>query len=147
MPQVAPSCLAVAGQLGHAPERKDLQWSGRPQQSRANAPPGPWPPGQGPRAAGERNTLRSGADDRPYRAVDFDVVDAVCAVAGDRSLPPAQIALGWLLTKPGVTAPIVGATKAHHLDDAIAALELTMTDDEVARLEWPHMPHSDGHYT
>jgi aryl-alcohol dehydrogenase-like predicted oxidoreductase len=55
-------------------------------------------------------------------------------------LPPAQIAPAWLLAKPGVTAPIVGATKAHHLDDAIAALELTMTDDEVARLELPHMP-------
>jgi aryl-alcohol dehydrogenase-like predicted oxidoreductase len=89
-------------------------------------------------------TVRAGNDplaDELYGGTDFDVVDAVCAVAGARGLPPAQIALAWLLGKPAVTAPIVGATKLAHLDDAIAAVELTLTDDEVAVLEAPYKPH------
>src|SRR6266511_2860449 len=58
-----------------------------------------------------------------------------------RGLPPAQIALAWLLGKPAVTAPIVGATKLRHLDDAIAAVDLPLSEDEVARLEAPYRPH------
>src|SRR6266496_3472708 len=61
--------------------------------------------------------------------------------AGERGLPPAQIALAWLLGKPAVTAPIVGATKLRHLDDAIAAVDLPLSEDEVARLEAPYRPH------
>jgi aryl-alcohol dehydrogenase-like predicted oxidoreductase len=76
-----------------------------------------------------------------YGDEDFDVVDAVRAVAAERDLPPARIALAWLLGKPAVTAPIVGATKLHHLDDAVAAVGVTLSEDEVARLERPYRPH------
>jgi aryl-alcohol dehydrogenase-like predicted oxidoreductase len=69
------------------------------------------------------------------------VVDALQVVAGERGVPPAQVALAWLLGKPGVTAPIVGATKLQHIDDAIAALELTLSADEVEHLEAPYRPH------
>jgi 1-deoxyxylulose-5-phosphate synthase len=57
-------------------------------------------------------------------------------------VPMAQVALAWVLQKPGVTAPIVGASKAHHLDDAVAALSLKLTDEEVKRLEEPYVPHA-----
>jgi 1-deoxyxylulose-5-phosphate synthase len=98
--------------------------------------------------SGERHTLRSGTDDLfRSRAADFDVVDTVHAIAFQRSLPPAQIALAWLIRQPGVSAPIIGATKPRHLDEAIPALEVAMTDDETARLEAPYSPHSDGDYT
>ena len=72
---------------------------------------------------------------------DQKVVDAVSEIATERALPRAQVALAWLLTKTGVTAPIVGATKAAQLDDAIAALEVRLTADEIARLEAPYVPH------
>lgn len=72
---------------------------------------------------------------------DHAVVDMVGAVAAERDLPRAQIALAWLLAKPGVTAPIIGATKTAHLDDAIAALSVTLSDDEIARLESSYVPH------
>jgi aryl-alcohol dehydrogenase-like predicted oxidoreductase len=98
--------------------------------------------------SGERHTLRSGTDDLfRSRAADFDVVDTVHAIAIERSLPPAQIALAWLVGQPGVSAPIIGATKPHHLNEAIPALEVAMTDDETARLEAPYSPHADGDYT
>ncbi len=58
-----------------------------------------------------------------------------------RDVPPARIALAWLLHKPGVTSPIVGATKVEHLDDAIAAEGLSLSDEEIARLEEPYVPH------
>ena len=59
---------------------------------------------------------------------------------------PAQVALAWLLHKPGVTAPIVGATKAQHIDDALAAEQLELSDEEIARLEEPYVPHAvSGH--
>jgi aryl-alcohol dehydrogenase-like predicted oxidoreductase len=93
---------------------------------------------------GVRHTVRAGSDafaDRLYDEADFDVVDAVRAVAGERDLPPAQIALAWLLENPAVSAPIVGATKLHHLDDAVAAVEVTLSAEEVARLEAPYRPH------
>src|SRR5947209_7895351 len=82
-----------------------------------------------------RNTVRAKSDlyaDALYTEADFDVVDAVKAVAAERGLPPARIALAWLLSKPVVTAPIVGATKLGHLDDAIAAVDVKLSDDEVA---------------
>ena len=94
---------------------------------------------------GERNTTRAGSDpfsDSLYAAdSDFDVVDRVAQVAADRGVPPAQVALAWLLRKPGVTAPIVGATKPGHLQDALAAEQLELSDEEVARLEEPYVPH------
>jgi len=69
-----------------------------------------------------------------------DIVDAVGAIADRRNLPRAQVALAWLLAQPGVSAPIVGATKPHHLDDAIAALEVQLDDDELAALAAPYRP-------
>jgi aryl-alcohol dehydrogenase-like predicted oxidoreductase len=94
---------------------------------------------------GERRTRRSESDplqDEWYgRPEDFDVVDRVLELAGARGVPPAQIALAWLLHKPGVTAPIVGATKLDHVEDALAAAELTLSADEIARLEEPYRPH------
>jgi aryl-alcohol dehydrogenase-like predicted oxidoreductase len=93
---------------------------------------------------GQRHTVRAGTDplaDDLYSDADFDVVDAVRAVADERGLPPAQIALAWLLGKPVVSAPIIGATKLRHLDDAMAAVDVTLTEAEVARLEAPYQPH------
>jgi aryl-alcohol dehydrogenase-like predicted oxidoreductase len=93
---------------------------------------------------GEQRTVRAGTDplaDEMYNDDDFDVVDVVRAVAAERALPPAQIALAWLLDKPAVTAPVVGATKLRHLEDAIAAVDVTLSEDEVARLEAPYRPH------
>ena len=94
---------------------------------------------------GERLTTRAGTDefaDALYDPeVDFAVVDAVSAVAAERGVPNAQVALAWLLGKPGVTAPIVGATKLEHVEDALAALELQLGEDEIARLEAPYVPH------
>ena len=93
---------------------------------------------------GQRRTVRAGTDplaDEMYVDDDFDVVDAVRAVAAERGLPPAQVALAWLLGRPAVTAPIVGATRARHLEDAVAAVEVTLSEAEVARLEAPYRPH------
>lgn len=72
---------------------------------------------------------------------DRAVVDRVAEVAARRGVPMAQVALAWVLQKPGVTAPIVGASKPYHLEDAVAALSLKLTDDEVKRLEAPYVPH------
>jgi aryl-alcohol dehydrogenase-like predicted oxidoreductase len=69
------------------------------------------------------------------------VVDAVRTVATQRDLPPAQIAMAWLLGKPGVSAPIVGATQLRHLEDAVAATGVRLTEDEVRALEAPYRPH------
>jgi aryl-alcohol dehydrogenase (NADP+) len=77
-----------------------------------------------------------------YDEGDRAVVDAVAAVAQARGVPRAQVALAWLAGRPGVTAPIVGATKPEHLDDAVSALDLDLTDDEVARLEAAYRPHA-----
>ena len=77
-----------------------------------------------------------------YREGDREIVAAVAAVAEERGVPRAQVALAWLLSRPQVSAPIVGVTKAHHLDDAIAALQIELTEDEVARLEQPYEPHA-----
>jgi len=82
-------------------------------------------------------TLYAGTAD-----ADRKVVEAVAEIARARGLPRAQIALAWVLDKPEVSAPIVGASKAGHLEDAIAALELELTDDEIERLEAPYIPHA-----
>ena len=75
-------------------------------------------------------------------AADARVIDAVGQVAGERGIPRAQVALAWLLARPGVTAPIVGASKPRHLADAIAALSVTLADDETRRLEEHYAPHA-----
>lgn len=93
---------------------------------------------------GVRHTVRAGSDplgEEMYTDDDFDVVDAVAAVAAERGVPMAQVALAWLLARPGVSAPIVGATRTAHLDDAVAAVELELSDEEIARLEKPYQPH------
>jgi len=100
---------------------------------------------------GERHTTRSGSDpftDYLYsQPSDFDVVDRVAEVAAERGVPAAQVALAWLLHRPGVTAPIVGATKLAHLTDALAAETLSLSAEEMARLEEPYLPHPVlGHF-
>ncbi len=100
--------------------------------------------------AGERLTTRAESDpfgDSLYvPEVDFDVVDRVDEVAGERGVPSAQVALAWLLSRPGVTAPIVGATRVAHVEDALAAEELELTPDEIVRLEEAYAPHAvSGH--
>jgi aryl-alcohol dehydrogenase-like predicted oxidoreductase len=72
---------------------------------------------------------------------DRQVVERVAQVAAARALPRAQIALAWLLHKAVVTAPIVGASKPQHLEDAVAALSLALTEGEIAALEEPYVPH------
>jgi aryl-alcohol dehydrogenase-like predicted oxidoreductase len=93
----------------------------------------------------ERRTARAETDafaEQLYgRPEDFDVVDRVAEVAAERGVSAAQVSLAWLLHKPGVTAPIVGATKLDHLEDALAAAELTLSAGEIARLEEPYRPH------
>jgi aryl-alcohol dehydrogenase-like predicted oxidoreductase len=73
---------------------------------------------------------------------DKKVADRVAEVAKARGVPRAQIALAWLLSKPVITAPIVGATKLHHLDDAIAAINVKLSAEEIAALEQPYVPHA-----
>ncbi len=76
-----------------------------------------------------------------YQDSDFAVVERLTEVAKKRGVPNAQLALAWLLQQPGVTAPIIGASKPHHLDDAIAALDLKLTAEELKALEEPYRPH------
>jgi aryl-alcohol dehydrogenase-like predicted oxidoreductase len=93
---------------------------------------------------GTETTTRSTNDpyaSELYDESDYAVVDAVQAVAEARGVPMAQVSLAWLLSKPGVTAPIFGATKPRHIDDALAAEQLELTAEEVAALEAPYRPH------
>jgi aryl-alcohol dehydrogenase-like predicted oxidoreductase len=94
---------------------------------------------------GERRTTRAGDDplsDQRYNTeADFQVADRVAEVAAARGVPPAQVALAWLLSRPGVTAPIVGATRLGHIADALDAERLTLTAEEVRGLEEPYVPH------
>ena len=94
---------------------------------------------------GRGETTRSLSDDYArelyYRASDFDVLDRVLALAEQRGVKPVQIALAWLLHRPGITAPIIDATRMQHLDDALAALSVTLSPDDMAFLEEPYQPH------
>jgi aryl-alcohol dehydrogenase (NADP+) len=107
----------------------------------------PWSPLARGLLAGSRKakTKRAQHDDYAHklytREADDRVIDCVAHVAKERGAPPAQVALSWLLHKPGVTAPIVGATKKHHLEDAVAAVSLQLTPQEVSRLESVYEPH------
>lgn len=93
------------------------------------------------------NTARSKTDfyaQRLYSAMETNdraIVEAVAAVANERGVPRAQVALAWLLSTRGVTAPIIGASKLQHISDAIAALDLQLSAGERARLETPYVPH------
>jgi aryl-alcohol dehydrogenase-like predicted oxidoreductase len=94
----------------------------------------------------ERNeTLRARTDDfgkSLYNAdSDFDIVDRLSEVASKRELPDSQVALAWLLGKPAVTSPIIGASKPGHLEDAVASLSIKLTETEIARLEELYQPH------
>jgi 1-deoxyxylulose-5-phosphate synthase len=111
----------------------------------------PWSPlargllagGVGP--SGERRTTRGGTDPflhSLYRPdLDLPVIERAGQVAAEQGVSSAQVALAWLLHKPGVTAPIVGATRLEHLEDALAAEQLELSEEEVARLEEPYVPH------
>jgi aryl-alcohol dehydrogenase-like predicted oxidoreductase len=96
-----------------------------------------------PREKSKGETTRSTThtvSDRLYTNVDWGVVDAVETVAKARGISMAQVGLAWLLSKPAVTAPIVGATKPKHLEDAVAALDVSLTAEEIAALESPYRP-------
>jgi aryl-alcohol dehydrogenase-like predicted oxidoreductase len=98
----------------------------------------------GTRTRDARATTRSRSDsiaDRYYGDADFDVVDAVREVADARGLPPAQVALAWLLHKSVITAPIIGATKPGHIEDAVAAVDVELSAAEIAALEAPYAAH------
>jgi 1-deoxyxylulose-5-phosphate synthase len=96
-------------------------------------------------SSGERLTTRANTDpfqDSLYRPdLDVPVIERVAKVAAGRGVSSAQVALAWLLHKPGVTAPIVGATKVEHVEDALAAAELSLEDAEIGQLEEPYVPH------
>ena len=98
------------------------------------------------RAVGEGDTARAKGDAFAHTLYfadsDFQVVDRVVALAQARGVKPAQIALAWLLHQPGVTAPIVGTTKVEQLDQAIAALDIILTPEELAQLEELYQPHT-----
>lgn len=102
------------------------------------------------RQAAEAHTTRAESDEFSRRLYDtpsdLDVADAVQRVADARGISPAEVALAWLLQKPGVAAPIVGATKLSHLDAALRALDVKLTPEEVKTLEEPYRPHAvKGH--
>lgn len=98
----------------------------------------PWKSESTKRAETDRfgNTMYSHTEES-----DHKVVDRLVEVAKKRGVPQAQVALAWLLGKPGVTAPIVGASKAHHLEDAVASLSIKLTPEEIKALEEPYTPH------
>jgi 1-deoxyxylulose-5-phosphate synthase len=107
----------------------------------------PWSPlargrlARGPQAGGTTRADTDSIANRMYTDADDAVVRAVADVAKARGLPPAQVALAWMLQREVVTAPIVGATKPGHVEDAVAALGVELGEDEVAALEAPYVPH------
>jgi len=107
----------------------------------------PWSPlarGLLARAGSPETTVRAETDHRQQQLyggeADAAVLDRVAAVARERGVPPAQVALAWLLHQPGVTAPIIGATKEHHVDDAVAAVDLSLSEKELELLAEPYRP-------
>ena len=112
----------------------------------------PWSPlargfltGTRKRSDGKSETTRARTDDFAhnlyYRESDFTVVDRVTEIATSRGVTNAQVALAWMLAKPVVSSPIIGASKPYQLEDALEALALKLTEDEVKRLEEPYEPH------
>jgi aryl-alcohol dehydrogenase (NADP+) len=112
----------------------------------------PWSPLARGFLAGNRTkenygeTVRAKTDDYAqklyYQESDFTVVQRVSEIAKKRAVPNAEVALAWILAQPGVTAPIIGASKMHHLEDAVSALKLKLTDEELRSLEEPYVPHA-----
>ena len=111
----------------------------------------PWSPLARGLLAGTRGrgdaggTVRAQTDDfarKLYDDSDFDVVDRVVEIARERGVPAAQVALAWLLAQPGVTAPIIGASKPEHLSQAVSALAVHLSEEERRRLEEPYRPHT-----
>ncbi|HEY4363699.1 MAG TPA: aldo/keto reductase [Bryobacteraceae bacterium] len=88
-----------------------------------------------------RAEVDSFAKEMYYSEADFQVADAVAEVAKNRGVSAAQVACAWVLQAPGVTAPIIGATKTHHLKDVIGAVDLQLTPEEIATLKKPYIPH------
>jgi aryl-alcohol dehydrogenase-like predicted oxidoreductase len=88
-----------------------------------------------------RSQVDTFAKEMYYREDDFEVADAVAAIAKQRNVSSAQVACAWVLQAPGITAPIVGATKPQHLRDVIGAVDLKLTAEEIAALEKPYRPH------
>ncbi|GAB3906425.1 aldo/keto reductase [Kibdelosporangium lantanae] len=106
----------------------------------------PWSPLARGRLARSGQTVRATSDPildiyEPHAEIDAPVIDALREVAEGRGVPAAQVALAWLMGKPGVTAPIIGATKLGHVEDAVAAEALELTADEVTRLEAQYRSH------
>jgi len=111
----------------------------------------PWSPLARGFLAGNRartgggETTRSKSDNLAenlyYRDEDFTIVDRAVEIARERGVKPVQIALAWIRRKPGITAPIIGATKMGYLDDAVGALDIALSDEEMKRLEEPYRPH------
>lgn len=111
----------------------------------------PWSPMARGFLAGNRDrkgggeTTRAKSDDFAehlyYREEDFTIAERVSEIAAERGVKPAQIALAWICRKPGIASPIIGATKMDYLDDAVGALEISLTEDEIKRLEEPYQPH------
>lgn len=111
----------------------------------------PWSPMARGFLAGNRSRDKSGDTTRSksdafahqlyYSDSDWQVLDAVLAVADRYGKTPAQIALAWMLKKPEITAPIIGASKMNHLDQAIEALDIQLTQDDIRELEAPYQPH------
>ncbi len=93
----------------------------------------------------EPPTIRARSDDFArrlyYHPEDYEVLDQVVAIAEERGVSPAQVALAWLLHKPGVTAPIIGARRLHHLEEAVAAVDIALSAAEMERIEAPYRPH------
>lgn len=111
----------------------------------------PWSPLARGFLAGNRRrqdrgeTIRAQTDDFAHRLYyqdsDFAVVERVGEIAKKRGVSSAQVALAWLLHQPGITAPIIGASKPHHLEDALKALELKLEEGELKALAEPYRPH------
>jgi len=97
------------------------------------------------KSVASKATLRSQSDEYARQlyedTIDLPVVERTLEVARERGVPPAQIALAWLLHQPGVVAPIIGATQIEHLDDAVASVDLELDADDRRRLEEPYRPH------
>jgi aryl-alcohol dehydrogenase (NADP+) len=111
----------------------------------------PWSPLARGFLAGNRTADRGGETPRAksdsfahqmyYEEADFQVLDRCVELATERGVKPAQIALAWMLRRPGITAPIIGASKMYQLEEAVAATEIKLDVDEMKRLEAPYVPH------
>jgi len=106
----------------------------------------PWSPLARGRLTRDWDSVTNRSEQDPFGAAlygpsDKVVVETVAEIASQRGISRAQVALAWMLSKPVISAPIIGATKMHHLEDAIAAVEVELTVEEIARLEEPYVPH------